>query len=381
VRPWQALRGRGFDALVVAVAVATEIELWLTDTPGSKAIVGPAALLYTLPLLLRRRLPLLAPAFVFAVQASVSLLDPRASGSLELGAVAILLAFWVVGSCNEGQQAVAGLGIGLATLAVIARQDVRVTYGEAVQVAVLGFFTWLVALLLARRAQRAADAEERAAQLEHNQEERARVAVADERARIARELHDVIAHSVSVMTVQAGAARLLLAGDPQRALEPLLAVEETGRQALAEMRRLLGVLRDDAGEPTLVPQPGLDDLPMLAATVREAGLEVEMAVEGTQRPLPAGVELAAYRILQEALTNTLKHAGAARAQVTVRYAPESVLLEVRDDGRATTADGHGHGLLGMRERAALYGGELQAGPLPRGGFAVRARLPVESAPP
>jgi len=375
------LRGRGFDAVVIALAVATEVELWLTDTPGSKAVVGPAALLYTLPLLLRGRFPLLAPAFVFAMQASVSLLDPRASGSLDLGAVAILLAFWVVGAYNDGQQAVAGLGIGLATLAVIARQDVRVTSGEAVQVAVLGIFTWFVALLLARRAHLAADAEERAARLERHQEERARVAVADERARIARELHDVIAHSLSVMTVQAGAARLLLSGDPRRAVEPLLAVEETGRQALAEMRRLLGVLREDAGEPDLAPQPRLADLPGLAATVREAGLEVEMAVEGRQRSLPAGIELAAYRILQEALTNTLKHAGAAQAQVTVRYAPESVLLEVRDDGRVPAVDGQGHGLLGMRERAALYGGELDAGPLPGGGFAVRARLPVEAAQP
>jgi len=367
--------------LVIALAVATEIELWLTDTPGSKAIIGVAALLYTLPLLLRRRFPLLAPAFVFAVQASVSLLDPRTSGSLDLGTVAILLAFWVVGADNDGQQAVAGLGIGLAALAVIARQDVRVTAGEAVQVGILGFLTWLVALLLARRARSAAEAEERAARLEHDQEERARAAAADERARIARELHDVIAHSVSVMTVQAGAARLLLDGDPHRAAEPLRAVEETGRQALAEMRRLLGVLRDDAGEPELVPQPGLKDLPTLATTIREAGLEVTMTVEGQQRPLPAGVELAAYRILQEALTNTLKHAGAARAQVTVRYAPDSVTLEVRDDGHTPPADGRGHGLLGMRERAVLYGGELEAGPLPGGGFSVRARLPVESAHP
>jgi signal transduction histidine kinase len=379
VRPRRALAGRGFDALVIALAAATEIELWLTDTPGSKTIIGPAALLYTLPLLLRRRFPFLAPVFVFAVQASVSFADPQASGSLDLGALAVLLTFWVVASYNDGQQAVVGLGIGLATLAVIARQDVRVTIGEAAQVAVIGVLTWSAALLLARRAHRAAEAEERAARLEHEHEERARAAVADERARIARELHDVIAHSVSVMTVQAGAARLLLADDPQRAVEPLLAVEETGRQALAEMRRLLGVLRGDAGEPTLAPQPGLDDLPKLALTLREAGVEVEIAVEGRQRPLPAGVQLAAYRILQEALTNTLKHAGAARAQVTVRYAPESVLLEVRDDGRTPQVDGQGHGLLGMQERAALYGGELEAGPMPGGGFTVRARLPVESA--
>jgi signal transduction histidine kinase len=379
VRPGSPLRW-GFDALVVALAAATEVELWVADVPGSKAYLVPGALLYTLPLLLRRRFPLLAPAFVFAVHTALSFADPQALGSLDTGLLSVMLAFWVMGACNQGQQAVAGLGLGLAMLAVVAHEDVRVSYGEAAQAAVLGSLTWLAALLLAGRARRIAHAEQRAARLEQNQEERARAAVADERARIARELHDVIAHSVSVMTVQAGAARLLLSGDPQRAVPPLLAVEETGRQALAEMRRLLGILRADADEPVLAPQPGLADVPRLAAAVREAGLPVELAVQGTHRPLPAGVELAAYRILQEALTNAIKHAGAARAQVTVRYAAEAVLLEVRDDGQAAYVDGQGHGLIGMRERAALYGGELAAGPLPTGGFAVRARLPIEPAP-
>jgi signal transduction histidine kinase len=375
------LQGRGLDACIVAFAIAIEIELWVTDVPGSTALLVPAVLLYTLPLLLRRRFPFLAPVFVFAVQASLSFADPAAIGSIDTGVFAMLLTFWVVGACNDGQQAVAGLCIGVATLAIIVREDVRVSFGEAAQVALLGFLTWLVALLLARRARLAADAEARAARLERDQEERARIAMADERARIARELHDVIAHSVTVMTVQAGAARMLLLGDPQRAVEPLLAVEETGHQALAEMRRLLGILREVDGRPVLAPQPGLKDLTRLAAAVREAGLPVEMAVEGTPRPLPAGIELAAYRILQEALTNTLKHAGAARAHVTVRYAPEAVFLEVCDDGRVPPADGQGHGLVGMRERATLYGGELESGPLPGGGYMVRGRLPIEPAQP
>jgi len=182
------------------------------------------------------------------------------------------------------------------------------------------------------------------------------------------------------MTVQAGAARLLLRTDPERAVEPLLAVEETGRQALTELRRLLGVLRADGGTHTLAPQPGIGDLPMLADTVREAGLPVELTVEGAARPLPAGVGLAAYRIAQEALTNTLKHAGPAHARVVVRYTPDRVLVEVSDDGRGPRADERGHGLIGMRERAVVYGGQLQAGPRDGGGFVVRASLPIEAPP-
>jgi signal transduction histidine kinase len=377
----RALTGHGVDLLVCVLAVASEIEIWVSDVPGPRGVLVPAVLLYTLPLLLRRRLPFIAPAAVFAVHIAISFADPRAVGSLDTGTMAILLTFWAVGEGNDGQQAIAGLGLGLGTIAIITAEDVRVGIEQAVNGALTGGLAWLFALLLARRGRRAAAAEARAGQLEREQDERGRAAAAIERSRIARELHDVIAHSVSVMTVQAGAARMQLPDHPERAMSPLLAVEETGRQALAEMRRLLGVLRDESG-PALPPQPGLTDLPTLAEAVRQSGVEVDITVEGPQRPLPAGLDLTAYRIIQEALTNTLKHAGPARAHVVVHYDADTLRLDITDNGQSRrSADGTGHGLPGMRERVGLYGGQLHAGPGREGGFAVSARLPVEPAPP
>lgn len=375
------LPGRAFDAVVITVAVAVQLEIWIGDVSGPKPVLSVAALLYTLPLLLRRRFPFLAPVFIFAVHALSSFIDMPDGTREGTGVLAFLLTFWVVGAHNARQPATAGLGIGMATIVVIAAEDPRVPWGDAADVALVGFIIWLCAAAVRHRADQVTEVEERAARLEQDQEERQREAVADERARIAREMHDVVAHSVSVMTVQAGAARLLLPTDPRGAVEPLLAVEETGRQALTELRRLLGVLRQDAFEPVLAPQPGIEDLPQLAETVREAGLPVELVVEGERRPLPAGVALAAYRIAQEALTNTLKHAGPAHARVLVRYAPDGVVLEVSDDGRAPQSHGQGHGLVGMRERAAVYGGQLQADRCPGGGFLVRASLPVEPGQP
>lgn len=204
-------------------------------------------------------------------------------------------------------------------------------------------------------------------------------ATAEERARIARELHDVVAHAVSVMTVQAGAAEEMLGHDPALALEPVRAVQETGRQALVEMKRLVGMLRAEDVEVGLAPQPSLRDLNRLAAQVREAGLPVELLVEGEPRPLPLGVDLSAYRLVQEGLTNALKHAQAATATVTLAYGERELTIEVSDDGRGGDcgADGSlGHGLAGMRERVGVFGGELVAGPRTAGGFAVRARLPL-----
>jgi signal transduction histidine kinase len=377
----RVLSERGFDLLVVGLAVVSEIELWVSDVPGPTWVLAPGVLLYTLPLLFRRRFPFLAPVFVFGVHIAISFADPQAAGSLDTGSIALVLTFWAVGSYNDGQLAIAGLGIGLGTLAIIAAEDDRVDVALAVNSAIVYTAAWLFALLLSRRSRRAHAAEERAAQLERDQHEQARAAAAGERARIARELHDVIAHSVSVMTVQAGAARTLLPEHPEQALPPLLAVEETGREALAEMRRLLGILRE-GDAPALAPQPGLTDLRTLAESVRDAGLPVQVTVEGRPRPLPAGVDLTAYRIVQEALTNTLKHAGPTRASVVVHYDRDAVVLSITDDGRAPAAtDGSGHGLAGMQERVTLYGGELYAGPGPNGGFAVSARLPVEPAAP
>src|SRR5581483_9741068 len=209
--------------------------------------------------------------------------------------------------------------------------------------------------------------EERAARLEREREDEARRAVAEEQARIARELHDVLAHNVSVMVVQAAAARDVFEASPARALEALRSIEQTGRAALGDLRRLLGSVRTGGAE--LAPQPGLARLGELVAQVTRTGLRVELAVEGRPRPLTDGVDLSAYRIVQEALTNTLKHAHASRADVRVRYRADGV--------GAPASSGGGHGLIGMRERIALCGGTLETATRPGGGFVVRALLPAE----
>lgn len=235
-----------------------------------------------------------------------------------------------------------------------------------------------------RRTRRAyiASVVERAQRLEREREEKAARAVLDERARIARELHDAVAHHVSAIAVTAGAAEEVAEQDPARARDALRAIQATSRDALAEMRALVGVLSPDGGAD-LAPQPGLGDVDRLVAQTRTAGLPVTLRVEGTPRRLPEAVDLSAYRILQEALTNTLKHAAGARAEVVVRYLDSDIELEVTDDGHGVAASTTveeaphaGRGLIGMRERVALFHGELVAGPDPRGGFLVRARLPL-----
>jgi signal transduction histidine kinase len=213
------------------------------------------------------------------------------------------------------------------------------------------------------------------------EQEKARTAaaIAEERARIARELHDVVAHSISVMVLQARGGRRVLQSEPADARQAFAIIERTGHQALEEMRRLLGMLRrSDEGLP-LAPQPSLGDLGRLLEQVRAAGLPVQMAVEGEARELPAGVDVSAYRIVQEALTNALMHAGPASARILVRYSPDDLELEITDDGPGTSnGSGAGYGLIGIRERVSVYGGELQAGPRPEGGYALRVRLPLGS---
>src|SRR6266511_4077000 len=215
-------------------------------------------------------------------------------------------------------------------------------------------------------------------QLEREQAAEARRAIAEERTRIARELHDVVAHRVSLMTVQAGAAKTVAAADPESASQAMHEVEKAGRQALDELRHLLGVLRPEAEVAALGPQPGLADVPRLVEQFRAAGLDVSLAMEGAQIGLPARVDLSAYRIAQEALTNVLKHAGpSARTEVRLSTDNHHVAIEVLDNGhRATILPGSGHGIVGMRERALLLGGSLDAGPRLDGGFQVVARLPV-----
>jgi len=244
---------------------------------------------------------------------------------------------------------------------------------------------WVIGDNLRTRRAYLAELEARAARLEREREEKAERAVLDERTRIARELHDVIAHNVSVMVVQASAGEELFDSDPQRARESLSAVASTGRAALAELRRLLGVTRaeeDDAQRASYTPQPGIDHLDELLRQVRETGLAVELSVLGEPRALPEGVGLCAYRIVQEALTNTLKHADASHAAVRVRYVADALELQVLDDGggaAAVNGESSGHGLIGMRERVALFGGELFTRSRDGHGYEVRARIPFEAA--
>jgi signal transduction histidine kinase len=241
---------------------------------------------------------------------------------------------------------------------------------------------WAVGTMVHNRQRIASSLADRAQRLEAEQELVAHAAVLDERVRIARELHDVVAHSVSVMVIQAVAGRKTLAAGRDGADGAFEAIEATGQQALTEMRRLLGVLRHVEDAPQLVPQPGLNQLAALVERAREAGLGVDLAIEGAVRPLSPGTDLSAYRILQEALTNVIKHAPGAQTTVRVRYGERDVTLDVADTGGAGAASppiSGGHGIVGMRERAALYGGTLHAGPRDGGGFAVRVRLPIEAA--
>jgi signal transduction histidine kinase len=267
---------------------------------------------------------------------------------------------------------------------------VMVNDPESVNVGAVIFFglffgvPWTVGRMMRNRRLREIALEERADALEREQEQRARAAVAEERTRIARELHDVVAHAISVVVVQARGGRRMLEDEPAEARQAFDTIERTSQQALVEMRRLLGLLRSDDEQLALAPQPSLSRLDALVTEVCGAGLPVEVEIRGTPVELPPGVDLSAYRIVQEALTNALKHAGPARARVVVRYEPSEIELEIVDDGASSangsgTGEGSGHGLTGIRERVGVYGGELEAGPQRDGGYAVRARLPYADA--
>jgi signal transduction histidine kinase len=375
-------------AMAVVLASWAVLEILTSDTYGSQPVTLAAALLMTLPLAARRRYPLAALAFASAGAAW----QGAAHGSVTqtvAPAVAFLILVFTVPMRRTGPAAVLGLLLGLAGIVTGAvLETARGTYhhsaGDYVFASLWVVGVWLFGYALRSRGLRIAGLESETARLAREREERARAAVAAERARIARDLHDVVAHSVSVMVVQAAAAEEVLARDPERARPPLEAIQQTGSQALLEMRRLLGILRATDGALDRGRQPGLADLDALAADFREAGLPVELAVEGDRSALSAGVDLAAYRIVEEALTNALKHSGGASTHVSVRHLDRAVELEVTDEGPGSPGAGAangGHGLVGMRERAALYGGTFEAGGRDGGGFAVRARLPLDARTP
>ncbi|MGZ4352878.1 MAG: sensor histidine kinase [Gaiellaceae bacterium] len=368
------------DALVALLVIGAQVEVWTTSLPGARGWDALAVAGWTVPLFFRRRLPLLAPLALFTAIAAAGFVEPRLPPDTLSTTFGLVGGFWSAGAYNARNRALTAAAYGWLAIcaAILAAPNAHATdLGWPIGVSV---FSLLMGTALHTRAQQTAALEERAALLERRRREEARVAVAEERARIARELHDVVAHSVSVMTVQAGAVRRLLGPEQEREREALETVERTGREALAEMRRLLGVLRETEDGAALEPQPGLDQIDRLLERARTAGLPVELSVEGERRPLAPGVDLNAYRIVQEALTNALKHTSGATAEVRLRYEGDRLELEVANDGTAVlSGDGSGHGLVGMRERVHVCGGRLEAGPRPEGGFLVRATLPVESA--
>jgi signal transduction histidine kinase len=369
----------------VVLAAGSQAEIWwLRSIHGDPAFTVPVSLLMTLSVAVRRRWPLPVVVVVNAASgASGFLLGPQESLTL---VAAWLASLYTLAAYARTAQVLTGVVAAAAAVALTTAGPGGNTSHATMWLlgTVLGMV--LVHRTVGGRQRRSEALAARARLLEREQQLRAREAVMDERARIARELHDVVAHHVSVMVVQAGAERRVLPEEQESARETLSSIEDVGRQALVEMRRLLGVLRQHDRDDELAPSPDLSTLDLLVEQLREAGLAVELHVEGVRRTLPAGVELTAYRIVQEALTNTLKHAGAARAVVHLTYAPTQLAITISDDGRGATtppADGAGapaggHGLIGMRERVSLHGGTLQTG-ASGSGFSVRAALPLSEA--
>ena len=383
VRNWSVVRKYGFDALVVAVALEGALEVVVRqenpNAPDSSVwFAAPAIALLALPLLARRRFPFAAPACLWVFAAVLSIVDGELVTFTASASIAGLAAAFLLGNLRDATLSRVGLALTLGSSALLMYNDPDHSAADLVFTPLLFGIGWLAGFALRERAVQAEAAEERAQRAERERETAARLAVAEERARIARELHDIVAHSVSVMVLQIGAIRHKLPETLAEDKNVLRGVEDTGRSALAEMRRLLGAMRGAGEEAALAPQPGLDGLDALADEVGRAGLPVRLHRDGDPFPLPRAVDLSAYRIIQEGLTNALKHARASGADVTLSYRKDGLRLEVRDDGAgAASSDGLGHGLLGVRERVKIYGGEMSAGPAPEGGFVLSATLPLE----
>ena len=389
-----------FDRLLVGVllllGLTTFFDLRFADqrlgfspgTPVGIAIIvaGGLALLLlqTAPLLWRRSHPSLVLLIVAGAFGAKVLLgfNPGIAG------LGLLVAMYSVAAYEVGARRLvflvaAGLGFvaGFVVFGITGNpRSFAITVPSVFFVA-----AWLVGDYLRTRRAYVAQLEERAGRLERERDQDRQLAADEERTRIARELHDVVAHDVSVIAIQAGAARAVQASRPEAAAQALGLIETTARETLIELNRLLGVLREINGAtPDRSPQPGIGQLAGLVEGLRAAGLEVDARVEGEARPLPPALDLSAYRILQEATTNVLKHARARRVEIRVRYTQTMLALDIRDDGAGDGGDpasSSGHGLIGMRERVALFGGELRAGRDPAGGFSVHARLPISTPSP
>jgi signal transduction histidine kinase len=378
---------RGFRAdLLLALLLLTWAVIETLAVEGVEASTAPALALgglLTLPLAWRRRAPTAVVLLVF----TGIVLAGEDEGMYAIASFTIAL--YSVGAYASPRRSMLALAAAAVAMGVDLAAGSR-TFGEWLEnllfIYVLGGGLWAAGRVVRRSRSRASQLEDLTVELEREREEKARLAAAEERARIARELHDVIAHSLSVMVVQAGAGEHVLEQDTARAREAFRSIEQAGRQALTDMRRMLGLLRSVREEPSVSPQPTVAEAGTLVRQACEAGLPAHLRVEGEVRPLPPGLDLAAYRVLQEALTNAIKHAPGAPTSVVVRYGPRTLEVQVeneapRDSARQVpTGDGAGHGHLGMRERIGLYGGELELGPRSEGGYRVRAALPLEEPP-
>jgi signal transduction histidine kinase len=370
--------GEALDRVVAAcLVVLGQIELWVGNAvPVPKGLAAPLMVVMPCCIALRRRRPLFAGCVVLLC--NTVLILAGGPGTAVAGAVSWMCGLYGIAVWTDARGFITGLG-------VLVGGNAADVLGSDTSLQNAWLFTAIpgIAMLLARRVVRdrelrAETLAARAELLEREHELRANEAVAEERARIARELHDLVAHNVSVMVVQAGVERHALGEGQDSTRDALSSIEQAGRQALVEARRLLGMLRRNGDHEELEPQPSVDQIEFLVEQVERAGLPVTLGIEGERVALPPGVDLCAYRIVQEGLTNVLKHAGPARAEVLLRYAGQVLDVEVRDDGRGP-AEGSvtpGHGLIGMRERVAVCGGRLETGSRAGGGFEIRAHLPL-----
>jgi signal transduction histidine kinase len=373
-------KGEGLDRVVaIGVVVLGQIELWIGNVvPGPKMLATLFLFVMAACVAVRRRWPLAAGSTALLAN-GLMILDAGPSQAVAVG-VAWMCALYGIAVWTDTRGFVTGLGVlALSNLIAYFSPPPRHFHNNFLFTVVPAIAMYLLRRAVRDRQLRAETLAARAELLEREHELRANQAVAEERARIARELHDLVAHNVSVMVVQAGAERHALPDGENSTREALTSIEQAGRQALAEARRLLGMLRRNGEHEGLEPQPSVEQIDLLVDQIQRAGLPVDLRIEGEPAPLPAGVELCAYRIVQEGLTNALKHAGPAHAEVLLRYELRGLDIEVRDDGQGVTSpngDGSGHGLIGMRERVALYGGSLETGPREGGGFQIHAHLPL-----
>jgi signal transduction histidine kinase len=383
------------DWLVAGLlAVWGQVDLWIaggkfTTVPGPHGLTAPFLLLFALPLGVRRRWPFGVLCVVMGAIATESLIVGKSPEGGEVLFPALIVFYTVAAHC-ELPRAVAGFALGMVAATVQVAQDPTVfsladiVIGDAVFYLFLGGAAWLLGRYARARRLEAVQSTSRADRVEREQVQRERAAVSAERTRIARELHDVIAHSVSLMGVQAGAAERVLERDPALARDALRSIQATARESVGELRHLLSFLRDDEGPATtLAPQPGIDAIAALVERTRSAGLAIDLIIDPDSEHVPRGIELSAYRVVQEALTNIRKHAPGASARVEIRHRDHALDVLVENEpavvnGSAPRPVGTGSGIVGMRERVMLYGGSLDAGRRRDGGFVVRAHIPVEA---